>query len=82
MCYDKTLKWLFQCEKKNLESYWDKEREVAQSCPTLCDHMDWLNPGLPHCRQTLYHLSHQGSSGETVNESRGCGKNECKLPFW
>ena len=20
-----------------------------------------LNPGLPHCRQTLYHLSHQGS---------------------
>ena len=21
-----------------------------------------LNPGLPHCRQTLYHLSHQGSS--------------------
>ena len=22
-----------------------------------------LNPGLPHCRQTLYHLSHQGSCG-------------------
>ena len=21
-----------------------------------------LNPGLPHCRKTLYHLSHQGSS--------------------
>ena len=21
-----------------------------------------LNPGLPHCRQTLYHLSHQGRS--------------------
>ena len=20
-----------------------------------------FNPGLPHCRQTLYHLSHQGS---------------------
>ena len=20
-----------------------------------------LNPGLPHCRRTLYHLSHQGS---------------------
>ncbi|KAM7227273.1 hypothetical protein CapIbe_021686, partial [Capra ibex] len=20
-----------------------------------------LNPGLPHCRQTLNHLSHQGS---------------------
>ena len=23
--------------------------------------MQGLNPGLPHCRQTLYHLSHQGS---------------------
>ena len=21
----------------------------------------WSNPGLPHCRQILYHLSHQGS---------------------
>ena len=21
----------------------------------------WLNPGLPHCRWILYHLSHQGS---------------------
>ena len=61
--------------------------EVTQSCPTLCDPMDWLfhprdspdkntgvgcrfllqgifptqglNPGLPHCRQTLYRLSHR-----------------------
>ena len=80
-----------------------KESEVAQSCPTLCDPIDWglrgssvhgifqarvlewgasafsagvgchfllqeifptqgLNPGGPHCRQTYYHLSHQGSS--------------------
>ena len=23
------------------------------------------NPGLPHCRQTLYRLSHQGSRGRT-----------------
>ena len=22
-----------------------------------------LNPGLPHCRQTLYRLSHQGTFG-------------------
>ena len=22
-----------------------------------------LNPGLPHCRRILYHLSHQGSPG-------------------
>jgi len=66
---------------------------VAQSCPTLCDPMDYSlpgssvhgdspsknarvnchallqgifptqgsNPGLPHCRWILYHLSHQGS---------------------
>jgi len=26
-----------------------------------------LNPGLPHCRQILYCLSHQGSDGHTVN---------------
>ena len=24
-----------------------------------------LNPGLPHCRQILYHLSHQGRPGST-----------------
>ena len=66
---------------------------VAQSCPTLCNPMDYSlpgssvlgdslskntgvgchallqgifptqgsNPGLPHCRPILYHLSHQGS---------------------
>ena len=70
------------------------EREVAQSCPTLCDSMgcslpgssdhgifpgkstgvgchfllqgifptQGLNPGLQHCRQTLYSLSHQRST--------------------
>ena len=26
-----------------------------------------LNPGLQHCRQTLYHLSHQGSYLEEIN---------------
>ena len=26
------------------------------------------NPGLPHCRQTLYHLSHKGSPIITINE--------------
>ena len=62
--------------------------KVTQSCPTLCDPMDYtvhgflqaralewvafpysrgssqtqgLNPGLPHGRQILYHLSHKGS---------------------
>ena len=67
---------------------------VAQSCPTLCDPMDYSppgssvhgdslgknpgvrchallqeifptqgsNPGLPPCRQILYHLSHEGNT--------------------
>ena len=73
----------------------ESESEVAQSCPTLCDPMDYSLPGfsihgifpgkntgvgcyfllqgiflaqgsnlgLPHCRQMLYRLSHQGSEG-------------------
>ena len=35
----------------------------------------WSNPGLPHCRQTSYHLSHQGSPRK--------GKiypSECRVP--
>ena len=71
--------------------------KVAQSCPTLYDHMDYTvhgiefsspdsgvdslsllqgifptqesNPGLLHCRQMLYRLSHQGS----YNKSRTPG---------
>ena len=70
----------------------ESESEVAQSCPTLCNLVDyslpgssvhgilqarmleWVafpspgifptqgsNPSLPHCRQTLYCLSYQGS---------------------
>ena len=61
--------------------------KVIQSCPTLCDHMDYTvhgilqarilewwpfpspgdlpnpgsNPGLPHCSQILYPLSHKES---------------------
>ena len=59
--------------------------KVAQSCPTLCNPMDYTihgilqarmgslsllqgifptqgsNPGLAHCRQILYQLSHKGS---------------------
>ena len=49
---------------------WKSESEVAQSRPTLFDPMgcslpgssiQGSNPGLPHCRQMLYRLSHQGS---------------------
>ena len=35
---------------------------VAQSCLTLCHPMNRSTPGLPHCRQVLKHLSHQGSA--------------------
>ena len=31
------------------------------------------NPGLPHCRQILYHLSHQGSPDGTTR----CNNNKC-----
>ena len=62
---------------------WKVRVKVAQSCPTLCDPVDYAvrpeywsgflsllqgsfptwgsNPGLPHCVQILYQLSHQGS---------------------
>ena len=72
---------------------------VAQSCPTLCDPMDYSlpgpsvlpgdfprkntgvgscsflqgisptqgsNPGLPYCRQILYHLNHKGPQNTGV----------------
>ena len=81
-------------EKELKESYKDAVLCLAaQSCPTLCDPMDYSPPGssvhgilqarilewvaisysrgssqtqrlnqvLPHCRQILYQLSHQGS---------------------
>ena len=32
------------------------------------------NLGLPHCRQILYHLSHQGSTGNTGQSSYGSTK--------
>ena len=62
--------------RKSLTNCIRKKVKVAQSCPTLCDTMDHIlgslfllqgifpaqgsNPGLPHCRQILYQLSHKG----------------------
>jgi len=42
------------------------------------------NPGLPHCRQMLYHLSHQGSpplekSCTMVRKPLACLSEECSL---
>ena len=92
---------------------------VAQSCPTLCNPMDynlpgfsicgifqarvleWVaisfsrgifptrksNSGLPHCSQTLYPLSHQGSPKKVkvkalVDQSHPtlCSHMDCSLP--
>ena len=86
IAWDKISKTIFVSLKES-------ENEVAQSCPTLCNHMGcsltrllclWnysgksigvgclfllqavfptqgSNPDLPHCRQTLNHMSHQWS---------------------
>ena len=40
------------------------------------------NPGLPHCRQTLYHLSHQGSPEKLLKQPKKLQNptSECKCP--
>ena len=44
------------------------------------------NPGLLHCRQTLYHLSHQGSpnksEGDTISASLKSSENPMTHDFW
>ena len=73
---------------KLYNTYVKVQVKATQSCPTLCDPMDYpvhgintgvvshsllqgifptqgLNLGLPHCRQILYQLSHQGSQKNT-----------------
>ena len=42
--------------------YWSGLPFLSPEClPT-----QGLNPGLPHCRQTLYHLNHQGSNWQRI----------------
>ena len=36
------------------------------------------NPGLPHCRQMLYHLSHQGSQSDVI----GVRENKDSKEWW
>ena len=38
-----------------------------------------LNPGFPHCRQTLYHLSHQGSLNSLKLKGGGDFACECLI---
>ena len=40
-----------------------------------------LNPGLPHCRQTLYHLTHQGSKKTLLWNIYGIQKNSTDEPI-
>ena len=40
----------------------------------------WLNQGLPHCRQTLYHLSHQGSRKAMINLDSLLKSRDITLP--
>ena len=70
-----TLKWSLSVVTDSLRPYglqptrllcpWDfPGKSAGVGCHFLLQEIfptQGLNPGLPHCRQTLYHLSHQGS---------------------
>ena len=53
------------CSPPRLLSPWDfPGKNTGVGCHFLLQEIfptQGSNPGLPHCRQTLYHLSHQGS---------------------
>ena len=55
--------WIVACTK--LLHPWDFQgKTTGVGCHFLLQGIfptQGLNPGLSHCRQTLYHLSHQGS---------------------
>ena len=42
----------------------------------------WSNPGLPHCRQTLYRLSHQGSPSLTKQSKGTSAINLSKMDWF
>ena len=53
---------------------WDSPgTSTGVGCPFLLQEIfptQGQNPGLPHCRQTLYHLSLQGSLKDQVNQTK------------
>ena len=87
-------KWA-DCRASQLKGHLKVKVLVTQSCPALCNPMDyslcaWTSPGknigmgslsllqgifliqgsnlgLPHCKQILYHLSHQGNPQRTFS---------------
>ena len=91
-----------------------KLSDISQSCPTLCDPMDYSlpgssvhgifqsgimewatisfsrgssqprdsTPGLPHCRQALYHLSHQVLPTISDPACPSSPNKICYLKYW
>ena len=68
----KERKWSHSVISDSLRPHWHQaprsmgcsRQEYWMGCHFLLQGIfptQGLNPGLPHCRQTLYHLSHQGS---------------------
>ena len=45
---------------------------VAISFSRGSSHTQGSNPGLPHCRQSPYHLSHQGSPAAAAKSLQSC----------
>ena len=61
----KALSRVWLCDPKDLHNPWNSpgHNTGVGSCSLLQEILlaQELNLGLPHCRQILYHLSHQGS---------------------
>ena len=61
---DRGAWWATVCGGARVGHDWAPKppQAVTQSCPTLRPHLltQEMNLGLLHCRQILYHLSHQG----------------------
>ena len=64
------------CSLPGLLHWWDfSGKNTGVGCHFLLQEIfltQGLNPGLPQCRQTLYHLSHQGwvQKGNPISESK------------
>ena len=71
--------WIVACTK--LPHPWDFQgKSTGVSCYFLLQGIfpaQGSNPGLSHCRQTLYHLSHQGRAwrGKRTNLKKKCLKH-------
>ena len=56
--------------KKRWQEYTDQKRSVAQSCPTLCDHMNRCTPGLAVHHQLLeFTVTHVHQVSDAIQPS-------------